>query len=224
MRILLTGFEPFGAVRANPSGEIVGRIAARARSRDEKDLFTAILPTEFSAAAKKIRRLIRTIRPAAIVCLGVAPSRKTISLERVALNLDDERLPDNAGLIRLGRPIARGGPAAYWSTLPLERMRQALDGRGIRANISNHAGTYVCNHVFYAARHEIERMKARSRCGLIHVPGVRKQGKNSKAAGMALSRMVAAVECCIEILREREPRSGSRPHLRENSPASGNKP
>lgn len=186
----------------------------RARSRAQKDLFTAILPTEFNAAGKKIRRLIRAIRPAAVVCLGVAASRKTISLERVALNLDDEALPDNAGRVRLGRPIARGGPAAYWSTLPLERMRQALEKSGIAANISNHAGTYVCNHVFYVVRHEIERMKARSRCGLIHVPDVRKQGKNSKAPGMALSRMVAAVECCIEILRERESQGGSRRHLR----------
>jgi pyroglutamyl-peptidase len=133
----------------------------------------------------------------------VAAARGKISLERIALNLDDESSPDNAGLVRSGRPIVRSGPVAYRSTLPLESMRRALDRRGFGAAISNHAGTYVCNHVFYVARHEIERMGSHASCGLIHVPAIRARGKNSKAHGMPLSRMVAAVECCIDILQKR---------------------
>ena len=204
MRILLTGFEPFGKVKINPSEQIVDSIAMRDRNLRGADLVTDILPTEFRAAGNKIRRLIRSVHPSAVVCLGVAASRNAISLERVALNLDDEASPDNAGTVRIGWPIARHAPAAYWSTLPIEHMCAALGKRGIPVNISNHAGTYVCNHVFYVARHELEIMGRRTPCGLIHVPGVRKRGNSSKGPALALGEMVTAVESCLEILRKRK--------------------
>lgn len=201
MKILLTGFEAFGAVEVNPSEQVVQRIAARARSRGRDDLVTEILPTEFVAAGKRIRNLIRKFRPAAVLCLGVAPSRDKISLERVALNLDDDALPDNAGRVRAGRQIIRGGPVGYWSTLPLERIRKRLEARGIPVSYSNHAGTYLCNHVFYAARHETEQTKNRAPCGFLHVPPLPQRGKNRKPRGMPLSKMVQAVECCLAVLR-----------------------
>jgi len=201
MRILVTGFEPFGIVRVNASEQIVRRLAAGARAGKRDDLIAEILPTEFTAAGKKIRRLIRAIRPDAVVCLGVAPARGTISLERVALNLDDEESPDNAGRIRLGRRIVRGAPAAYWTTLPLEPMRKAMKKAGIPSKISNHAGTYVCNHVFYCARHEMERMKNRAPCGLIHVPAIGRRGRGNRALGLPLSKMILAVESCLNVLR-----------------------
>ena len=204
MKILLTGFEPFGPVRGNPSEQIVRRIAAQARSRGDGDLLAEILPTEFSAAEKRIRQLIRKFRPGAVLCLGVAPKREKISLERVALNLDDDLLPDNAGRLRAGRRIIPRGPAAYWSTLPLERIRKQLDRRGVSVSYSNHAGTYLCNHVFYVARHETERMENRATCGFLHVPPVRRRSKNRKQRGIALSTMVEAVECCLEVLRDRK--------------------
>ena len=200
MKILLTGFEPYGAVQVNPSEQIVRRIAARARSRGDADLFAEVLPTEFRAAGRRIRQLIRAIRPAAVLCLGVAPSRNKISLERVALNLDDDPLPDNAVRVRLGRPIGRDGPVAYWSTLPLARLRKALDRQGIPVSISNHAGAFVCNHVFYVARHEVERMRNRTRCGFLHVPPLYERGKNTKVRGMTLRKMVEAVEGCLGVL------------------------
>ena len=203
MKILLTGFEPFGEVRVNPSEQIVRRIAALARSRGDDDLVTEILPTEFAAAEKRIRQLIRKLRPAAVLCLGVAPQRNKISLERVALNLDDDSLPDNAGRRRAGRRIIVRGPAAYWSTLPLDRIRKQLERRNIPVSYSNHAGTYLCNHVFYVARHEVERTGNRARCGFIHVPPVRKRSKGTKQRGIPLSTMVEAVECCLEVLRKR---------------------
>ena len=202
MKILLTGFEPYGAVEINPSEQIVRRIAARARVRRNADLVTEILPTEFAAAGKRIRQLIRKFRPAAVLCLGVAPSREKISLERVALNLDDDALPDNAGRIRAGRRIVPRGPVAYWSTLPLERIRKRLEQRGIPVSYSNHAGTYLCNHVFYVARHETERMGSRVRCGFVHVPPLLRRRKNSKPRGMPLSKMIQAVECCLAVLRK----------------------
>lgn len=198
MRILLTGFEPFGAVKSNPSEFVVRKIAECARDGGD-DLIAEILPTEFSAAGRKIRRLIRALRPDAVICLGVAASRQKICLERIALNMDDEALPDNAGLVRSGRPIVRDGPLAYQSTLPLKRMQQALAKAGIPAAISHHAGTYVCNHVFYMARHETERMNRGTLCGLLHLPPLREPGKKSKVRGMPLAKMIAAVECCIRL-------------------------
>ena len=148
-KILLTGFNAFGTVRENPSQLVVEAIA----SRGWPDLTAAVLPTEFALAGRRIRALIRRHRPELIVCLGVAQGIPAIHLERVALNLDDTEAPDNAGRIHAAKRIVKGGPLAYESTLPIIKMRERLRARGIPAAISNHAGTYVCNHVFYVARH-----------------------------------------------------------------------
>ena len=202
MKLLLTGFEPYGAVEVNPSEQVVRRIAERAQRRGSDDLITEILPTEFIAAGQRIRKLIRKFRPEAVLCLGVAPKRDKISLERVALNLDDDALPDNAGRVREGRQIVPGGPVAYWSTLPLVRIRKRLEKRGIPASCSNHAGTYLCNHVFYITCHEMQRKGHRSRCGLVHVPPLRQRGKKAQPRGLPLGKMVEAVECCLDVLRK----------------------
>ena len=209
MKILLTGFEPFGPVRVNPSEQIVRRIGRGmgrrvgedARGRGKVELRAEVLPTEFAAADRRIRQLIRKFQPEAVLCLGVAPKRDKISLERFALNLDDDSLPDNAGRCRAGRRIARNGPAAYWSTLPLERFRRQLARRGIPVSYSNHAGTYLCNHVFYVARHEIERMGNGAPCGFVHVPPIQTRAKKGKQRRLALDALVEAVECCLEVLR-----------------------
>jgi pyroglutamyl-peptidase len=206
MKILLTGFEPFGPVRVNPSEQIVRRIGRRveeaARGRGAMELRAEVLPTEFAAADRRIRRLIWEFRPDAVLCLGVAPQRDRISLERFALNLDDDSLPDNAGRCRAGRRIAPSGPAAYWSTLPLEGFRRQLERRGIPVSYSNHAGTYLCNHVFYVARHEIEKMGNGAPCGFVHVPPLQEEAGRKEPRGLPLGTMVEAVECCLEVLRK----------------------
>ncbi|MBI2815408.1 MAG: hypothetical protein HYX72_00565 [Acidobacteria bacterium] len=196
MRILLTGFEPFGAAKTNPSELIVRRIASESARRGY-DLVAEVLPTEFRTAGKKIRNLIRLVKPDAVICLGVAATRDAICLERFALNVDDEASPDNAGHVRAGSAIVRDGPLAYQSTLPLKPLMKALQAEGVKAKISNHAGTYVCNHVFYVARHETERLGIP--CGFIHVPAARGRtdGKGSK---MTVHEMVAAVGCCLEVI------------------------
>jgi len=201
MKILLTGFEPFGPVRVNPSEQIVRRLAEEARKDGESDVLAEVLPTEFAAAERRVRRLIRKHRPDAILCLGVAPKRRTISLERVALNLDDDSLPDNAGRRRNGRLIVSKGPAAYWSTLPLDRFHRRLSKRHIPVSYSNHAGTYICNHVFYVARHEVEQSGRIIPCGFIHVPPAGKRSKKA-AAGMTLETLIGAVKNCVEVLRQ----------------------
>ncbi|OFW19574.1 MAG: hypothetical protein A3H27_08535, partial [Acidobacteria bacterium RIFCSPLOWO2_02_FULL_59_13] len=197
-KILLTGFEVFGSLRVNPAEKIVRRIAESSRRKGESDLIVAVLPTEYARAGHQIRQLIRRVRPKAVLCLGVARSRTAISLERIALNLDDDPLPDNAGRVYTGRHIALAGPLAYASTLPLQRMLQTLRRREIPACISNHAGSFVCNHVFYVARSEVRRRGREIPCGLIHVPAM--IGPRG-SLGLPLHKMVEAIECCLEVLR-----------------------
>jgi len=194
VKIILTGFMPFGGLAANPSQLIVERLAARSLYAH---LVTVILPVEYYHAGWYIRDLIQTHLPDAVLCLGLAQRRNTIHLERVALNLDDAAVPDNAGDLASGRVIDPDGPPAYWSTLPLEVMLSSLQARHIPAAISNHAGTYVCNHVFYAARRQLDCARSESPCGFIHVPPIR---ENDDSTGLPLTTMIEAVECCLDVL------------------------
>lgn len=195
MTILLTGFTPFGKVAVNPSQLIIDQIALKG----DPVVIPAVLPVEYAAAGRYIMELIQANRPQAVLCLGVAASRQAINLERVALNLNDAALPDNTGDLAAGRLIAADGPLAYWSTLPLDTMLAALAARGIPAVISNHAGAYVCNHVFYMARHTLDRMGSRAACGFVHLPAVRET--DSEGSGLPLAQMVEAVACCLDSLR-----------------------
>lgn len=195
MSIVLTGFMPFGGMAVNPSQLIVENIAAQSRYAH---LVTEILPVEYDNAGRRIRELIREHQPDAVLCLGLAQRRNAIHLERVALNLDDAAVADNAGDLACGRIIDSAGPPAYWSTLPLDDMLVSLQARNIPSAISNHAGTYVCNHVFYAARRELDYFDSRSPCGFIHVSAI--NDSDDLSTGLPLSVMVEAVECCLDLL------------------------
>lgn len=165
--VLLTGFEPFGGEAENPSQEI-----ARALDRRRiggRTVVGRVLPCAFGASRVELARLVRAVRPELVICLGLAGGRAEITPERVAINIDDARLPDNAGAQPVDRPIVRGGPAAYWSTLPIKAIVAALRARGMPAAVSQTAGTFVCNHVFYGLMHAL-RGNRRVRGGFIHVP------------------------------------------------------
>ena len=195
-RILLTGFEPFGDLEINPSRLIVEHV----RDQQRPDLIALVLPTEYQGAGSGIAAAIRDYQPDAILSLGVAQSRKTISLERVAINVDDAALADNAGVIASGERIALEGPAAYWSTLPLDAMKWALVAHDIPVSISNHAGTYVCNHTFYSARHTLECLGLSIPCGFIHVPDLERRS-GEKVTGLPIETMIQAVELCLEVVQ-----------------------
>jgi pyroglutamyl-peptidase len=198
MKTLLTGSNRFGNKEINPSERVVQHFAEKARKTDDADLVAEVLPTEFFESGRKIVELIRKFRPERIICLGLATGARTIRLERVALNLDDGEVPDNAGLAPQGRLIVEEGPRAYWSTLPIEEMKAGLNRRGISAAISNHAGTYVCNHVFYLARHEVELLGTNSACGFIHLPPLSERREGAPhVEGLPLEVMIEAVECCL---------------------------
>ena len=197
--ILLTGFNPFGDLTVNPSELIVESIAERMRKCSQTDLVTEVLPTEYRRSGARMRELIRQFRPEAILALGVAIGTPSLRLERVALNLDDSGMPDNAGEIIQGQLIQENGPAAYFSSLPLPAILEAMGGLGIPATISNHAGTFLCNHIFYVARQQVEELGIPCRCGLIHVPGVSMEVAGG--AGLPLAMMVEGIERCIDVIR-----------------------
>jgi pyroglutamyl-peptidase len=165
MTILLTGFTPFPDVPVNPSGETVEAVAG-----DYPDVIAAVLPTSYRQAGNRIRSLIADHQPAAVLLLGVAESRPAISLERFALNVDDASKPDNDDDLRQGTPIEPDGPPAYRATLPLERIASALGAVDLPVMYSNHAGAYVCNHLFYVAADTVRRLGSQAQVGFIHVP------------------------------------------------------
>jgi pyroglutamyl-peptidase len=206
VKILLTGFNAFHGVKVNPSEEVALGLAERAAIGTGVALMTSVLPTEYVAATRRIRQLFRSARPDAVLCLGVATKRDRISLERVALNLDDDPTPDNAGVVRRGRKIVRGGPDVYWTTLPLDAMLRALRGARVRAYISNHAGTFLCNHLFYAARHEAARARRAISCGFIHIPGA-KTGRTGRRSSP--ERLIRSIELCLEVLARERPKKRS---------------
>ena len=168
--LLVSGFEPFGVLRENPSQRVVEHLAIRGRV-GAHPLVTAVLPTEYERAARMLLALVDEHLPRAVVALGVAGDAHTLRLERWAKNLDDADAPDNAGERRIGRAILSGGPTRYASTLPVERMHARLAAAGWPVAISTHAGTYVCNHVFYALRHALEQRGGRYALGTACIGG-----------------------------------------------------
>ncbi len=184
--ILVTGFEPFAEEASNPSAAIAARLDGTTLAG--RAVVRATLPVVFGESRRILARLLRRHDPSLVVCLGVAAGRRAISLERVAINLDDARLPDNAGAQPVDVPVVRGGPAAYWSTLPLRRMAAAIAGAGLPVELSNSAGTYVCNHLFYGLMHLL-RKRTGTCGGFIHVPRLRR--------GLSVARMARALERAI---------------------------
>ncbi|KMN34909.1 MULTISPECIES: pyroglutamyl-peptidase I [unclassified Chromobacterium] len=193
--VLLTGFEPFGGESLNPSWEAARRLdgvelaGARVHARQ--------LPCEFGAALAALRRELDALRPTLAVAVGQAGGRAELSLERVAINIDDARIPDNAGRQPIDRPIVAGGPAAYFSTLPIKAQTAALRRAGIPAAVSQSAGTFVCNHVFYGLMHALAGGPARG--GFIHIPYLPEQAAaHPGAPSMSLDTISAGLTLALE--------------------------
>lgn len=166
--ILITGFEPFGGETTNPSW--TAAVQARAILQAEGLAVEGVeLPCIFGDSISVLREALHSHQPELVICVGQAGGRDRISLERVAINCDDARIPDNAGNRPVDREVVAGGPAAYFSSLPVKAALQALNSAGIPAEVSQTAGAYVCNHIFYALMHEL-RSRPGVRGGFIHVP------------------------------------------------------
>jgi pyroglutamyl-peptidase len=192
MKILLTGFEPFGKATLNPSGEIVKQISG-------ENIVTAILPVAYAQSAERLMQLIAEHNPEVVICLGQAEGRTQITPERIAINLDDARLADNEAVMRNEMPILLDGPVAYESTLPIKEMVKAINNTGVPAAVSLSAGAFLCNHVFYVAQNHFKGTKVRS--GFVHVPLMDEQAEEFPGLPtMPLEQMVTAVRAMLEVL------------------------
>jgi pyroglutamyl-peptidase len=192
--VLITGFEAFGGATFNPSAEIVSQLDGTAIAA--RSVVGAILPCVFASATVELMRLVESHDPALVICLGVAVGRTAITPERVAINVADARIPDNSGYQPVDQPVVSGGPAAYWTALPIKAIVAALRARGIPAEVSQTAGTFVCNHVFYALMHARARARGRFRSGFIHVPALANTAAGQP--GLPLAVMTAAIHQAVE--------------------------
>ncbi|MEZ5462138.1 pyroglutamyl-peptidase I [Dokdonella sp.] len=198
--VLLVGFEPFDTETTNPSMQIARRLDGE--SIAGRTVVGGILPVTFVDAPIALAELIDRRQPELVVALGQAGGRAEISLERVAINLIDARIPDNSGLQPIDKPVLENGPAACFSTLPIKAMKARLDSLGIPCALSLSAGSFVCNQVFYWLCHVLGNEYPSVRGGFIHVPWLPEQAERHPGQpAMALATMVdgirAAIECAL---------------------------
>lgn len=197
MNILLTGFEPFGGEPINPSWEV-------ARALHGQRIGGAVvqacrLPATFDGAPRALAAGLAEFRPALVVALGQASGRSEISIERVAVNLIDARIADNAGERPLDVPVLAGAPAGYFSTLPVKAMRDALRAAGHPAGLSLSAGAFVCNQVFFELQHRLAGQGVKS--GFIHLPALPEQAARAQPAApsMGLAAQVDAIRLALAV-------------------------
>ena len=197
MKILYTGFEPFGGETVNPSFEAVralpGFIAGAEVMRLE-------VPVEFIRGAEAVLAAVEAHRPDAVICVGQAGGRSAVTPEFVAINYREARIPDNAGRRPLGEPVCEGGPAAWFSTLPVHRIAGRCRENGIPAEVSFTAGTYVCNEVMYTLLHAAASLYPGMPAGFIHVPYSPRQaaGKTPVPPTMEVGMMAEALRLAGE--------------------------
>ena len=196
MKLLITGFGPFGNVKVNPSWEVAKRIALVHPAGVE--VCARRLPVAFDGVGDVLWEAVEQFAPDVVLMLGVATKRSVISYERVAINIDDSSKVDNDGKTYPGTPIRIDGPTAYFSTLPVKEMRDATISAGLAAEISNSAGTYVCNHTMYECLYRIEHSGLKTRAGFVHVPQLKANG------AIELDNMVKAITIAIEIIKKHE--------------------
>lgn len=187
--VLLTGFDAFGGASLNPSW--LAAQALHGRQIAGHRVVAARLPTVFDTSLQALRDLLMAHQPALVLCVGVASGRSALSLERVAININDASLADNHGAQPVDTPVIARGPAAYFSTLPLKAMLQVLRRRGLPAEVSQTAGTFVCNHVFYGLMHALATQPGLhgTRGGFVHVPDL---------GVLALSDLVEGLHLMLE--------------------------
>lgn len=192
--ILLTGFDPFGGDALNPSWLVAEALDGQRIAGHR--VVAAQLPTVFGESLHQLRALAIAHRPALTVCLGQAGGRSALSLERVGININDARIPDNVGAQPIDTPVVPGGPAAYFASLPLKAMLRAVQQAGVPCEVSQTAGTFVCNHVLYGLMQMLQAQgvgPAGARGGFVHVPWLPGQG----TPHLALRDMVRGIHAAL---------------------------
>lgn len=205
MKVLVTGFEPFGGEEINPSWEAVKGLP---NEIEGADIIKFQLPVTFSGVREILPRLIVKERPDAVILTGQAGGRPNITVERVAINVMDSTMPDNEGYKPEDEPVFEGAPAAYFATIPVKAIVKALREAKIPAAVSNTAGTYVCNAAMFTALHTIEVSGMTTKAGFIHVPFSHEQALDKPRPSMAFETIRKGLEIAIKMVFEDLTREG----------------
>lgn len=201
MKALVTGFEPFDRDTINPSGEAVKLLKKRIGG---VVVHTAELPCSFAHSAGLLRAEIDKVKPDIVLCTGLAGGRAELCLERVAINVQDARIRDNDGKQPIDKPVVKGGPAAHFTTLPIKACVAAMRKAGLPAVVSNTAGTFVCNHIFYALMDIAAAHPAPIKAGFLHVPYAPQQAARLGAVpSMAIEDIARGIEIIVATSAER---------------------
>ena len=205
MKILMTGFEPFGGETINPAYEAVKRLPDEIKGAK---IMKMEIPVVFDKAGDIVQQALDTEEPDIVICVGQAGGRKGVTPERIAVNLQEARIPDNDGNAPMDRPVREGGPAAYFTGLQVKAMVANLKAAGVESSLSYSAGTYVCNDLFYRVMDHIAQKTAagkKIRGGFIHVPFIPEQTKDKPdMPSLPLQDIVKALTVCIETELEKE--------------------
>ena len=198
MNILVTAFDPFGGESLNPAQLAVEQLPTRIGSHTITKL---IVPTIFGTSGDLVTANMDNLCPDAVVCIGQAGTRTAITPERVAINIMDATIPDNAGFIPQDIPVIPDGPAAYFATLPIKAITTAINHAGIPAKVSNTAGTFVCNQLLYRCLHHAAAHHPGCQCGFIHVPYIPAQVVEKPGIfAMELEEIVTGLTAAIAVL------------------------
>ena len=201
MKILMTGFNPFGGEKVNPAYEAVKLLPEMIAGAE---IMKLEVPTEFNRAGEVVAEMIERVKPDVVICIGQAGGRNAITPEKVAINLQDGRIADNAGYQPADCPVREDGPAAYFSLLPVKKITEKIRESGIPASVSYTAGTYVCNDLMYSLLYLIEHNYPKMIGGFIHVPFALGQtvDKPSGTPGMELETIARGLKCAVEAVVE----------------------
>ena len=195
MKVLVTGFDPFGGEKLNPALEAIKSLPSEIQGVEVRWLE---VPTVFYKSAKILEEEIRIYQPDIVLCIGQAGGRKGLTPERVAINQDDARIPDNEGNQPIDLPIQLDGPPAYFSSLPIKAMVQAIKKEGLPASVSNTAGTFVCNHLMYQVLYLVEKEFPTIKAGFMHIPYMMEQVIDKpNTPAMDLVDIVRGIEAAI---------------------------
>ena len=196
MKIIVTGFDPFGGETINPSIECVKALP----EIEGVELIRLELPTVFKESAIRLNEVINDVKPDAVLSVGQAGGRAGITMERIAINVDDARIPDNISQQPIDEAIQSEGEAAYFTTLPIKRIVKALREAGISAEVSNTAGTFVCNHIMYQALFAATKANKPFKAGFMHIPFIPEQTTDKPS--LPLEESTKALQIAIETIRD----------------------
>nr|WP_285816316.1 pyroglutamyl-peptidase I [Lactobacillus taiwanensis] len=202
MKILVTGFDPFGGDKINPAIEAVKRLPDEINGAE---IVKLEIPTVFNKSAEVVKETIENENPDYVLNVGQAGGRFGLTPERVAININDGRIPDNEGYQPLGEPIYEDGETAYFTQLPIKAEAKAIRDAGLPASVSNTAGTYVCNHIMYQVQYMRDKEFPNIKAGFIHIPFLPEQVVNRpNTPSMALDDIVKGLTAALSAIVDRD--------------------